>query len=286
MLWVVACASHAGQIYVLHLESGELTRISQDLGREFGSPTWSPDGKWIACDSWPVGRTLQASEVGVLPSGGGELRTFGPGAMPSWSPDGSQFACHTYGTNVPNGRPQIVVVNADGSGREPLFDQWGSPRWMPDGKSIVTIFNGGLARYDLATGKQSMLTGNLMVRPGFAYSDKRNAFCVPSESQALYLIEPDETGGWRNRLRLNAATRVGHMSWSPDGKRIVFGLGSIENYCRLCFIDADGEAPPVHVPGIPAQWICCNPNWSPDGKQIVFVRIDMDVEWTEVGGRP
>ena len=127
-----------------------LALLSDTPGYTCGSPDWSPDGKLIAYDTWRVGQTFSDSKVAVIRSDGSQLRLLGPGAMPSWSPDGTHLVCHTYES------PQtVIVMNADGSGRETIVNHWGSPRWSPRGNRIATIgADRGIALFDLATGKE------------------------------------------------------------------------------------------------------------------------------------
>lgn len=60
-----------------------------------------------------------------------------------------------------------------------------------------------------------------------------------------------------------------HPSWSPDGKRIVYNVGS-NSYPRedpsVWVMNADGSGKARLTPGY-------QPHWSPDGKRIVFTRL-------------
>lgn len=285
-LTLVLCAqlAQAGQVYVVRPDGTDARRVTQDDDWAHGSPNWSPDGKQIAFDTWPEGPPVTVGaffapavptkqeqvQIGVVSFEGGPTKRIGHGAMPSWSPSGDQIVCHTYTPTQ-----QIVVTNPDGSGREAILDQWGGPRWSPDGASIFSVYRGGVARYDLASGKQTILFSGENLREGFHYHAGTNRFCCRTMRNTLLVVEDDpKRGRWKPRIRLTAASEIGHASWSPDGKKIVFRLGDVRTYSRLALIDADGTGPPEQFPGLPAQWTCCNPRWSPDGEWIAFIRLD------------
>jgi len=83
-------------LYVLDLNNGELTRLT-DTPEYDASPTWSPDGQWLAYESYVEGgqsgnlelfiRTLDGSQASIQ-------LTDHPGAdfSPAWSPGGRQIA--------------------------------------------------------------------------------------------------------------------------------------------------------------------------------------------------
>ena len=118
-----------------------------------GSPDWSPDGTLIAYDTWRIGQTWSESKVAVIRADGTDRRLLGDGAMPSWSPDGTHLVYSPYS---PQG---IVVMAADGRGREMIAYHWGSPRWSPRGNRIATCLDGNIGLFDLTTGRESTTAG-------------------------------------------------------------------------------------------------------------------------------
>ncbi len=281
-LLFVADRNHAGQLYTVSLKTGEIRQLTDDSARAFGSPDWSPDDKRIALDTWleGVGGT-PGTDVAIVDVEASTVRQLGHGAMPSWSPDGKRFVCHTY---MPEN--QIVVVNADGSGREVLLDQWGSPRWSPDGQTIVSLYRGGLASFDLATGKQTVLLGSYGVRYGFSISPNGKRLCISTGGRGLGIVNYDETlQHWEITDRLPGSYGTGHTSWAPDGKRVVLLIqdeppaGSVaadpegKPPYRLYLLTVDDDSPPIRVPGVPLDWECIDADWSNDGEWIAFIRV-------------
>ena len=270
---VVASSSLANQLYLIRPDGTGLRAITDSEKRGYGSPDWAPDGKRIAFDTWPEGGGFETAQVAVMeiPDEGafGEVTLLGHGAMPSWSPDGTQFVCHTYADNNQGDTPQIVIVNADGSGREAILDQWGSPRWNPDGKHIVSLYRGGLAAYDLETGRQQMLLEGINLNFGFSISPDGSRYAFGAMSGGFGIASDDPILGGLKAVFHALAPTVRHTSWSPDGKQIV-AMSTEQEFGRLFLFTTDMNGPIESVPGIPEDWHCFDPDWSPDGDWIVF----------------
>ena len=83
-----------GKIYIMSLPNGTPKRLTNDNFREFEyTPTWSPDGKWIAFVS--VDETGAGHLWKVRSTGGSPTRlsnVYGEYIHPTWSSDGKQIA--------------------------------------------------------------------------------------------------------------------------------------------------------------------------------------------------
>lgn len=281
------------QLWITNVDGSGRKLLVDSPGHNCGSPDWSPDGRWVAYDTWPVASTnWDATQVAVVPSDGSKPpQLLGPGAMPSWSPDGTHIVCHTYDN------PQcIVVMNRDGSGRETIVSHWGSPRWSPRGNRIASILNGNIALLDLATGhERTILSGPYRARQGFSISPDGLRFCFPGEDGGVYLATLDETTMQASVRTLVANWSCAHASWAPDGKRVVFSwesrnklINAINSWGglltrteslivdsvmwrhQLYVLNVDSNDPPARLPGQSFLRNNVNPDWSPDGKAIVF----------------
>ncbi|MEX2306355.1 MAG: hypothetical protein WD738_02110 [Pirellulales bacterium] len=259
------------QLWKINTDGSGLAQFVDTPGYHCGSPEWSPDGKYIAFDTWPVDKTWSDSQVAIVPADGSKPpRLLGPGAMPSFSPDGTQLVCHTYPARY--GTHHIVVMNADGSGREAILDHWGSPRWSPRGNRIATVLEGNIALFDLATGKErTILPGFLSVRQGFCISPDGRRFCFANMNGGLGLATLDnETMRATVRPLVNSGTCY-HASFAPGGERVVVGWDrDNKNMSQLYLLNLGSHDVPTLLPGQDTAHRNVNPDWSPDGTTIVF----------------
>lgn len=129
--------SSDGDIYTIHPDGGELTRLTETAGID-GGPFWSPDDRQIAFDS---NRDGNFEVYVMLADGSGQRRlTDNPAEdlVTSWSPDGSRLA---FFSNR-DGNYNLYVINADGSNLVQLTDGPADemyPAWSPDGTQIAFI---------------------------------------------------------------------------------------------------------------------------------------------------
>jgi Tol biopolymer transport system component len=268
---VHAQAQSQRQLWRINADGGGLALLAETPGSSCGSPDWSPDGTLVAYDTWPVTKTWSDAQVAVVRADGSQPpRLFGPGAMPSFSPDGKQLVFHTYAQAYDT--DHIVIMNADGTGRETILDHWGSPRWSPRGNRIASILGGNIALFHLDTGRErTILRGPYAVRHGFAVSPDGLRFCFPISDGGLGLATLDERTMQASVRVLVKSGTCAHVSWAPDGQRIVFSWDrDKKSPYQLHRLDVDSNDPPVWLPGQERARNNLDPDWSPDGKTIVF----------------
>jgi Tol biopolymer transport system component len=267
------------ELWIINADgSGQARRFADTPGYTCGSPEWSPDGRFVAYDTWRVGQTLEDSQIVIIRADGTDARNLGIGAMPSWSPDGNQLVFHQYGrsnTSPPTrvaSEDSIVVMNIDGTGRETILNHWGSPRWSPRGNRIVSILNNNLAVYDLASGiERTILPHPESMYWGFGISPDGRRLCFGGYSVGLFLAALDEQ---RVKATVRMLVPLGtchYPSFAPDGRRVVFGWNRNDGKPNQLYImNVDTGTEPELLAGQDPARSGGGPDWSPDGTKIVF----------------
>jgi Tol biopolymer transport system component len=255
-----------GDIYIMRFDGTQVQRVTTDPTFE-NIIGWSPDSMHIFYSinhdgSWTIHRidldgsqdaTIVAGAAGVISPDGAMLAftraeseedslwvsavdgtnvrriTNSPSLEYSlaWSPDAKRIAFN----------PGLFVVNADGTGRAQLSDpqvSTGEIHWSPEGRYIAFQSNNTdnqieLAVVDVATGVRTLLTRNMSVEAGFAWSPQPSPTLPPTETLSLSTqLDPStpfpppgdttaqllrEQDGWRLEPQ---AGRFSAVHWSAE----------------------------------------------------------------------
>jgi TolB protein len=231
-----------------------------------GSPHWSPDGTEIAVNSGLDFPCCSGHTVIINPDSG-DSRVVTPEAPPGafngctiWSPDASRFACEAFSDNDPSLDGVYTVRSSDGGGLTRITNGPDVPiDYSPDGTQIVF----GRAAHPNCTTKSALYVVKLdgsglhRITPyGFCDDDgswspdgkwivfgkstvQRDGSQFHGGGQ-LFRVHPDGSG--LAQLLLQAGSPIGafDVSWSPDGKKIVFSFGS-ETTTGIATANADGS---------------------------------------------
>jgi len=160
-------------------------------------------------------------------------------ASPSWSPDGNRIAFTRY---LDLGRPparhndisDIFVADAQGRHLRNL--------------SAVSADIGG----------------NMNIDPAWSPDGTKVAFVGGWYGASIFIVNADESGG-RSVRDFGYPTWPDSPSWSPDGRRLLFGVSG-----EIRGIDVDGS----HEQTLVSSGF--GGSWSPDGQRIAYLRVEQD----------
>jgi serine/threonine protein kinase/Tol biopolymer transport system component len=150
---------HNYHIWISPVAGGPAVELSENLSQYEDSPTWSPDGNWIAfvmSHSPGTDFSLARMKVGA----GSQIEIIRKGIIfpsnPQWSPRGDWIT-----VDQPDG---FSIVSPDGSKTRILSEHsWIVHTWARDGASIYGIRSNDdrhlvMARIDVATGTETVIT--------------------------------------------------------------------------------------------------------------------------------
>ncbi|MBI1279078.1 MAG: hypothetical protein GC179_13200 [Anaerolineaceae bacterium] len=221
-------------------------RIQFELVRDAYTPSWSPDGVYLAFYSTrDGGRDLYIMDV----FGNRIQRLTHNGAnntSPSWSPDGRELVFASDYADAFG----IFTIAVDCNDRfencatrlTPLDNYWyAAPAWSPDGKTIAFV----------------------------STKDTTNAFDSSLGNANIYLMNSDGTDV--RRLTENLGEDY-TPSWSPDSRSLVYSAQNIQSRTmELMIIDTQCRTEASCIRLLFSDVVDLMPAWSADGSAIVFV---------------
>lgn len=254
------------QLYLMRPDGTKQRRITRTGG---GSPTWSPDGKWIAYVSGrPTYSPARTSQLYVMRADGTGLRRLTNNrwgaSQPTWSPDGKRIAFQSSRGTGRSVKYGIWTIKVNGTGLRRLTSDRvgldGYPAWSPDGKTIAFVrpFPEAVWLMNADGTDQRKLTtpprlpdanDGADIQPDWspdgdwiAFSRMHEPYLGSTGStryrRDIYVIRADGTG--IRRLTRQARTNW-EPAWSPDGKRIVFASDRArEGWSAIYIMNADG----------------------------------------------
>lgn len=297
---VAGDSNGVSDVFVKHLTTGELTRVSttssgMEAGGGFGSfgPSWSPDGTRIAFESSDnlVGggtngdvfvKDLETGEViRVSTSSDGDPGNDGS-FRPSWSPAGSRIVFDSWASNL---------IAGDSNGAFDVF--------------VKDLATGGIARVSTTSTDDQAEGGDSEVAVWSPAGD-RIAFLswatnlVPNDSNGI--TDPfvkDLVTGEVTRVATSSTDEESDLggwsaSWSPDGTRIAFWsfasnlAADDSNGAADVFVKdlVTGETSRVSTTSSGAQVSGDSgpATWSPDGTLLAFSSTASDLVADDTNG--
>ena len=246
-------------------------------------PEISPDGRTIAYvrRSNDIMTDKARSTIWLVDVATGQQRPLLAGSgsyfSPRWSPDGARLAY----VAAESGNPQLFV-RWMGSGESAritgLPDSPGAIAWSPDGRRIA---------YTMFVPDEGPSLGSAPPKPeGAKWADPLQVIDTVTyrtdddgylKSGYYQLFWAPADGGAPTQLTFGATHAGGQVSWTPDGRSILFSADLSKNWQRepleseIYRVSIDGGAPVALTNRVGPDNA---PVVSPDGRHIAFVGFD------------
>jgi dipeptidyl aminopeptidase/acylaminoacyl peptidase len=224
----VSCGGESCPTYSLYSVNpdGSDLREIHPSGR---SPAVSPDGAKVA---------FIANGLHVMNIDGSNVTQIAPSRFgmdhPSWAPDGRQIVFSVW-----EGRSELHIINADGSGERTLTDSTNVdqfdyyPAWSPDGKKVAFIRGNGTdwanelytINVDGSGLKRVTSSDGLESFPNWSPDSAKIAFTRFFKADASYHIHTMNADG----SSVRKITAGSSAAWSPDGTKLVISGRAIVN---------------------------------------------------------
>ncbi|GEM_PF-3192780 len=291
----IAYGKSVSNVFVSNRDGGEEIQLTNMECREMGTK-WSPDNRYIAYTSDRGGR----QDIWIVPVKGGEPKNIS--ASLSDRPDVysiANLAWHPSGRSV-----SCVVINADESGLTVNRSMWsvdiqsgaplkipfdyegyiGNMDWSPDGKRIAFDYSRTEAQNFIEDSDRMYLNiytmsaeGSEPVRisksdeeelgfshPRWSPDGKKIASASAGFDGRIWIV--DSKGGEPQAITEKSGSVVWGVSWSPDGKNIIFSRREGKKWVCYSVSSQGGELQKLNIEAY-------NPDVSPDGKKIVYSKI-------------
>jgi Tol biopolymer transport system component/DNA-binding winged helix-turn-helix (wHTH) protein len=219
---------------LLSLESGRVRRLfrGQDIDSGEGSPSFSPDGHWLAFN-----RIV--------------------------SPDVSRFFLQRLSSSL---EPEGAPLEIKDAGSEPQ-----ATVWMPDSKSLLFLDDSKIMQEGIDTPARTLhvgtnhLEGLTKAAQAFRFvagrgNHHRDIWTFPLSGRGL-------TAAAKAESIVRSTAEEGMPSYSPDGHWLAFSSWR-SGASEIWLANSDGQNPRqlTHLGAFIAAW----PHWSPDSKFLAF----------------
>jgi Tol biopolymer transport system component len=259
-----------------------------DIEVEWTGLSWSGDGKWIAFNDVPSGKTENQS-LYIVPAEGGQPRKLYENYRSarvvnyriSLSPDGKTLAF----SSIENNKQHIQTISVEGGKPKQLVDMEArEPVISPDGRLIAYVedklngVGGGSLWVIPASGGTPTLVAQAekASSPVWSPDGSKIAFLDYSENRKIFIIPVSKVGKPAGeKITINAPEGTEDIplltGWSPKNEIGVLKT-SKQEFALYTLPEQGGQAALVVHDVRPSQ-----PRWSPDGKQILFMKMGKEI---------